>query len=447
MKHSVSTSTLYCLRNGAIYELQPDQVDFLQLLNGTLTTNQVMEQYSWESKSEVVQFLERMNEVSALRFTVAPEPRALQQSRVPERRLESVHLEASGKCNMRCVHCYQAKYVQSGAALSHIETLRLLDDLREMQINNVGISGGEPLMMPHLAEVLEAIEERDMRISAIFSNGLLINKEFVETVKSLRSRFLMFISLDSILGASITFRGVRRTNARSVLERILTNIKLLVGSGIGVVVNTVVNAENVEHLDEMYRLISELGVNNWRLGFPKPTPQFKNYADKFDVEWLNIAEHYLALLKRHFENKMPFRLQIEYLFREELFKQEGMQTLSNQDFVCDYEERRSGCCVKPNGDVVSCPYCSDLPLGNIRESSIRDIWYSTKMSDIKMMRIDDVAGCRGCELLSLCGTGCRANAYFLHGDFFNAKDDHACLAVAFFKKRVLPLLRENGMTI
>ena len=445
MKHSVSKSTLYCLKNGAIYELQPDQADLLQLLDGTITDEQVMAQYSDESKPEVVQFFKQMREISALRFTTTPEPKRLQLNRVPDRRLESVHLEASGKCNMRCVHCYQAKYVESGAALSHIEILHLLDDLQDMQVNNVGISGGEPLMMPRLAEVLEAIEERDMRISALFSNGLLINKKFIEMAKDLRSRFLMFISLDSIPGVGVTFRGIRKANAQRILERILVNIKLLVSNGIGVVVNTVVNAENIEHLDEMYRLISKLGINSWRLGFPKPTPKFKNQADKFSVDWRSIAEHYLALLRKHLEHEMPFRLQIEYLFREELFEQGDLQTLSNQDFVCDYEERRSGCCVKPNGDVVSCPYCSDLPIGNIHEASIRDIWYSDQMNSIKMIQIGDVVECRGCGLAELCGTGCRANAYFLHGDFHNAKDDHACLAVAFFKERVLPLLREHGM--
>ena len=67
------------------------------------------------------------------------------------------------------------------------------------------------------------------------------------------------------------------------------------------------------------------------------------------------------------------------------------------------------------------------------------------MSDLKKIQIGDVVECRGCELRSLCGTGCRANAHFLHGDFHNAKDDYACLGVAFFKEKVVPLLRKYSM--
>ena len=141
---------------------------------------------------------------------------------------------------------------------------------------------------------------------------------------------------------------------------------------------------------------------------------------------------------------MPFQIQIEYLFREELFKQ-GLFELSDQDYVCDYEGRRTELCVKPNGDVVSCAYCTELPIGNIRKTPIRDIWYSPEMEKVKTIKIGQVEGCRGCELRNLCGTGCRANAFFLHTDFEHAKDDYACMAVAFFKEKVLPLLKEHKL--
>src|SRR3989339_127825 len=62
------------------------------------------------------------------------------------------------------------------------------------------------------------------------------------------------------------------------------------------------------------------------------------------------------------------------------------------------------------------------------------------MQEIKTIRIGDVEGCRGCDLRSLCGTGCRANAYFLHGNFRHAKDDYACEAVRFFKEKVKTIL-------
>lgn len=190
----------------------------------------------------------------------------------------------------------------------------------------------------------------------------------------------------------------------------------------------------------------QLGVKSWRLGFPKQTSLFKDKGNDFNVSWEDTANHCFGILKNHLTNGKPFDLQIEYLYREILFKQ-GLHNLCGNDFVCDYEGRRGECCIKPNGDVVSCAYCTETPMGNIRENSLSEIWYSPKMQGIKMIRIDSVKECVGCDLISLCGTGCRANAYFLHVDFYNAKDDYACIAVKFFKEKVAPLLREYEIII
>jgi radical SAM protein with 4Fe4S-binding SPASM domain len=287
------------------------------------------------------------------------------------------------------------------------------------------------------------IEKRSIRISALFTNGTLINDIFIEKISTLVSKFTVFVSLDSIPGVSFTFRGFSKEKSDAVLLKIINNIRLLVSSGVSVTINTVVNSENIDHLDEMYVLIKNLNIKSWRLGFPKQTSFFKNYTSKFNVEWDIIAGKCFTILENHLENKKPFDLQIEYLYRETLFNQ-GLHNLNNDDYVCDYEGRRGECCIKPNGDVVSCAYCNDTPVGNVKNNSLKKVWYSLNMQSIKKIRIGSVKECLDCDLKSVCGTGCRANAYFLHGDFYNAKDDYACKAVKFFTNEVYPLLIKYG---
>ncbi len=444
LKCSSSASVLFNLRYGAVYELTSDQVELVGLLDGTLTFQQLLDLYEDSSKQAVTQMIKQLKTVSAISYSDEQVQRFIQRTEVPDARLESVHLEASGECNMRCVHCYQARYVESKERLKFLEVLNLLDDLQKMQVSRVSISGGEPLMMPYFNELLPSIEERDMRISALFTNGLLVNEDLVKTIKALRSRFSFFISLDSLPSSTLSFRGFTGESARKALERVVEGIALLTSNDISVVVNTVVNTENLGHLEEMYDLVGLLKVSSWRLGFPKMTPQFKIHSNEFNVEWMKIAERCFGLLKQHLNLGMPFPIQIEYLFREELFNQ-GILELSDQDYVCDYEGRRTELCVKPDGNVVSCAYCTDLPIGNIKRTPIWDIWYSSAAKKVKTIKIGEVEQCRNCELRSLCGTGCRANAFFLHGDFKQAKDDYACMAVAFFKERVIPLLQEYGI--
>jgi radical SAM protein with 4Fe4S-binding SPASM domain len=92
--------------------------------------------------------------------------------------------------------------------------------------------------------------------------------------------------------------------------------------------------------------------------------------------------------------------------------------------------------------VVSCAYCTDIPIGNIRTNSLEKIWHSQQMQNIKNIRVCDVKECRECPMRNVCGTGCRINAYFLHKDFLNAKDDYACAAIKFFIEEVKPLLKK-----
>ena len=443
LRESDSQKSLYSLKNGDNYDLTAEQLNFLLLLDGRLPLNKVIQFYDSESRGNAEDFLKNLLAIGAVDFKEErlSRPRNLLSKKVPDERLESVHLEASSECNMKCVHCYQNKYMQRKERLGFSEIISLLDQMVELQVNNVGISGGEPLLLPEVFDVMHEIEARNMRISSLFTNGLLIDDAFIDRIKSMRSDFGIFISLDSISTEGMSFRGFKKKAAKSAVEKILRSIKFLTRNNVKVILNTVVNSANIQELEEMYSLIQELNVDSWRIGFPKQTNLFKKNLKRFNVEWKVIAERCLHLLELHFDNRMPFHLQIEYLFREELFENGFPEEVSDDDFVCDYEGRRSECCIKPNGDVVSCAYCYDLPIGNIRESSLWNIWYSEKMKSVKKIRIGDVMECRNCELKSLCATGCRANAFFLHSDFNNAKDDYACQAVGFFREKVIPVLK------
>lgn len=446
IRSSFSKNVLQNLVNGSIYELTEDQYELICLLDGTKTLSEIKNFYTRNSIKKITEFLEILKNLSAVIFNEKPQRRLFYEEKVPDRRLESVHLEASGKCNMKCVHCYQGDFIENMDELNQTEIISLLDQMQKMQVGNIGISGGEPLLMNNLEFLLKSIEERSIRISALFTNGLLIDENFVKVITSLSSKFPVFVSLDSIPGNSFSFRGFSKDQANIILPKIINNIKLLVDSGIRVTVNTVVNHENIDYLEKMYDLINELKVKSWRLGFPKQTSLFKAKGTNFNVKWEDTANRCFGILKNHLINRKPFDLQIEYLYRETLFQQ-GLHNLSGSDFVCDYEGRRGECCIKPNGDVVSCAYCTEIPIGNIKKNSLNDIWYSPEMQGIKMIRIDTVNECKDCDLISICGTGCRANAYFLHGDFYNAKDDYACIAVKFFKEKVAPLLKEYGVII
>jgi radical SAM protein with 4Fe4S-binding SPASM domain len=443
IRGSESEQVLFSLRSGTRYDLTREQFDFLTQLSGQDTLETIINQYDEKSQQVIKKFLTNLQTIGALQFMTEKIFRELPQEVVPDIRLEAVHLENSSRCNLRCVHCYQGDQYPLVENLTFDDIKRVADEMKTIQVQGVSISGGEPFCQINIFDIVRLFEERDIRIISFFTNGILLDKTIVRKILDLKSQPGMFISLDAITPEGMIFRGLKESAGKVALKKILTNIEMLKTNGLRVVVNTVMNIHNISVLEKMYNVIKELGVDSWRIGYPKQTGFFREAKDQFGLPWETMAQASFALLQHHFHESRPFHLQMEYLYREELFK--DFQPLSDNAFVCDYEMKRQSCCLKPNGDIVSCAYCTDFPVGNIRQQSLSEIWYSRKMQTVKEVKIKDVKGCQDCSLRKYCATGCRVNAYFLNGDFFHAKDDYACQAVKFFVEKVMPFLKAEGV--
>jgi radical SAM protein with 4Fe4S-binding SPASM domain len=78
--------------------------------------------------------------------------------------------------------------------------------------------------------------------------------------------------------------------------------------------------------------------------------------------------------------------------------------------------------IRPNGDVTPCPY---LPVfaGNLRRSTLADLWGSSALFDGIRGRSTLGGRCGECEMNGQCG-GCRARAYGMTGDLMS--EDPLC---------------------
>ena len=344
---------------------------------------------------------------------------------------------------MRCAHCYQGDRYRVMPGLSWERLELLAKEMQELQVDNVAFSGGEPFLTPLTLDTALLFEACGLRVNAFFTNGLILDERILHVLTSLRSRPMVFMSYDAIDPEGMVFRGFTGSSAADALGRINSNFQRLLDAGIPIVVNTVMTKENIATLPAMYERLSRLPIRSWRIGFPKHAGYFQTDPGEHGLPWKEMAESSYRLLERHLGLGKPFHLQIEYLYREELL--ENLRPLSLTDYVCDYEGKRESCCIKPNGDVVSCAYCADFVVGNVNLAPLSEIWYSTEMQRTKNIRIADVTGCEDCAIRALCATGCRANAFFLKGSFEHSKDDYACEAVSFFVERVIPLLKQHGV--
>lgn len=95
--------------------------------------------------------------------------------------LRSLHIEVASECNERCVHCYiphedKLKMIKSSLFYSIIE------EGRNMNIINVTLSGGEPLLHKDFVRFLSRCRELDLSVN-VLTNLTLLTDEILEEMK------------------------------------------------------------------------------------------------------------------------------------------------------------------------------------------------------------------------------------------------------------------------
>lgn len=360
--------------------------------------------------------------------------------------LSHVDLEITGNCNMSCLHCCQKSYLSQSTDLKPKEIISLIKEMKKLGVKTVGISGGEPFARPDLFSLLDCFEKNNISVAAILTNGLLLNNGNIKKILALKTTPTCFVSLDGLDPAVFEMRGYKINDRKKVLEIVLSNIDAAIKSKIPVMINTVIVRHNVKNLLRMYHYLKEIGVLGWRLALPNQVGAYIANISKLNASLKEVFKGYLNLIKYHLKiinrGGRKFHLQVQYCFRMEVF--ENFQPLLPTDFICDYEGKRESCCIKPNGDVLPCSLDFDFVMGNIRYQSLKEIWQSEKMQKIKNTKLCEIEGCQSCKYLAFCGTGCRANAFFISGSRKDP-DTNACAASRFFVEAIMPLLKNNGM--
>ena len=110
-------------------------------------------------------------------------------------------------CNLRCVHCYADSHAQQyPGELTREQCFEVIDDLAAYPVSALLLSGGEPLLHPHLADILEHATRQGIKVT-ISTNGTRITPEWAARFKEWGVAYVG-ISLDGIGSVHDSFRGV-----------------------------------------------------------------------------------------------------------------------------------------------------------------------------------------------------------------------------------------------
>lgn len=154
-----------------------------------------------------------------------------------QRTINTLRLSITDNCNLSCIYC-QPKHLLTHISFMDIETIEhIFKVCKELQINKLKITGGEPLLHPNINEILKLSQQYFIETS-ITTNGILLTEDLLKY--NINHYNISLDSLNCIKYQQIT--------GLDYLNIVINNIKMLINNNQKVKINVVLmkNINEVE---------------------------------------------------------------------------------------------------------------------------------------------------------------------------------------------------------
>jgi radical SAM protein with 4Fe4S-binding SPASM domain len=323
-------------------------------------------------------------------------------------KINSVNLELTVMCNLRCKMCWW--WGENGIAfklikernpritreLSTDEVFNIVDQL-EPHKPSFYLSGGEPFIRKDTVDIIEYISSKDMSVVTT-SNGTLLSEDKLERIAKIRNLAIDF-SIDGPMKVHDKIRG------QGVFGKATKTIKRLLelrGSSMypAIKTNTTFSPLILGHMDELISYLqNEVGVDAvmfqhlWFTDKAHAEAHKKVLKEVFGTDERGVDAHVMSTPELNYVEKLAEEImQIEKIkYSKPVFIHWRTSGLTKEQISRYYTDlsftKRNRCFVawysiiiKANGDVMFCPdeWMTDFKLGNIRMNKIDEMWHSEK---------------------------------------------------------------------
>jgi radical SAM protein with 4Fe4S-binding SPASM domain len=273
------------------------------------------------------------------------------------------------------------------------------------------LTGGEPLLRRDILEIVRRAAERGLWV-VVGTNGVSITENVARRLADAGARGLS-LSLDALDPE----RHDRFRMVRGAWQNTVDGAEILNRTGLPFIVQTTAGSHNLGELEAIADFAHDrLAAKVWNLYFLVPTGRGQFVSDMTPEQYDEVLAS-LYRIQRKYDRRMLVNAKcaphyIKTVLEHGAESDPKIRTYSGGAGGCPAGTHYMG--IRPNGDVTPCPY---LPVfaGNLRRSSLTDLWTSSGLfTDIR--RRSSLGGrCGPCEMNAHCG-GCRARAYGMTGD-------------------------------
>ncbi len=332
-------------------------------------------------------------------------------------------------CNLKCKHCYaDSKNKKFKGELDTKEAKVFIEDLGELRVPVLLISGGEPLLREDIFELIQYAKNYKIR-STISTNGTLIDKEMANNLKQNGVSYVG-ISLDGIGSKHDEFRGVKGS-----FDKAIIGIRNCLDIGQKVGLRFTISRDNYNQLENIFNLIKEERI-----------PRVCFYHLAYSGRGNSMIEKDITYVEKRLamdlimEKAIEFGKNVEILTVDNhadavyLYLQVKKKYPEFGDRVWELIQmnggNRSGMAIANvdyKGNVHPDQFTQHHIFGNVRERKFSEIWrnpinpLSVELRDRKPLL---KGRCSECKWLSVCNGNLRVRAEAVTGNFWTS--DPAC---------------------
>lgn len=328
--------------------------------------------------------------------------------------LRSLHIEIANECNERCVHCY-IPHEYKTKSIDPTLFYRTVEEGRNMNIINVTLSGGEPLLHKDIIDFLKRCRELDLSVN-ILTNLTLLSNAIIEEIKKnpLLCVQTSIYSMDASIHDSIT-------KVKGSFEKTKSNLLKLKGAGIPLQISCPVMKQNKNTFNDVIAFGKENGISvavNYVI-FASYDHSNCNLVNRLSLEEVSQAfdkqatDEYVNYIRSQAEEK---------------------NALTSQDPICSI--CRYYICVSADGTVFPCAGWQANVIGDLNKQSLRDIWETSEgIRKLRQIKRKEFPKCVSCEDRGYCTVCMMSNSNEnSDADAFRINEYHCDVAALIHKK-------------
>lgn len=332
----------------------------------------------------------------------------------PKDFLKSIHIEIASECNERCIHCY-IPHEEKNKVLSPDLFYRILEDGRKMNIINVIMSGGEPLLHKDIIPFLAKCKELDLSVN-VLTNLTLLTDDILKAMKDtpLLSVQTSLYSMDPKIHEQITMQN-------GSFEKTKNGILKLISLDIPVQISCPIMKQNRGSFSDVIKWGFEhnIGVVTEPVIFATYDHTKRNLVNRLDID--EISDVIDELIPNGYANMM----------RQQAAEKEAQKADYPICSIC-----RFNFCVAADGGVFPCIGWQNNVIADLNQQTVNDVWESSP--DIKRFRTikrSSFPKCVNCKDRGYCTVCMMSNSNEnADGDAYRISDYHCQVAALIHNK-------------